>query len=220
MIGAGLGVLLPLLLTAAPARASVILSLSDAVAAPGDTGDYLDATLTNTGPAITVAAFSFGVSVAPGSGVNFTSVTTDTVVHPYIFAGNSLFAPDITNPGQTLPSNAIGASDVPADPFGFTSLATGESLALGHILFNVDSSASPGAVAVIVTAYPFTSLADKDANNINIDSLVGGTIHINAAITPIPGTSLLFVTALAGLTLVLRKRSDTEKVPPGERRRT
>jgi hypothetical protein len=85
------------LLGSAPAKADVVISIQSPLNAnAGDTGDSFDVTLTNTGPsAVSIAAFTFEISAA-NTDMTFTDANTGTGLAPYIFAGNSLFGPDIT----------------------------------------------------------------------------------------------------------------------------
>src|SRR5450631_1810049 len=85
---------LALLSLAAPARADIILSVQSVAGAPGSSGNF-DVLLTNTGPSIqNIAGFAFELSTAD-TNITFTDVTTSTTTASYIFAGDSLFGPDI-----------------------------------------------------------------------------------------------------------------------------
>src|SRR5262249_3004242 len=136
-------------------RADLIVSVGSTSVDAGTTGNPLDVELTNTGPAaVTIGGFSFGVSIA-NPDISFTDANTSTVLQ-YIFAGNSLFGPDLTGPtsGQSL-----NTSDVFAGANNGTTLGAGTTVGIGHLLFDVAALAGPGSFAVNLSA-PFTSLSD------------------------------------------------------------
>ena len=135
-----------------PAHAGVILAL-DSVTSNGGDG-YLQLTLTNTvgSSAINVGGFSFGLSVANGSGVTFgfpslPSTVVDVVTASnYIFAANSLFGPDISLSGfGTTEAYAADNFDTPS---GGTVVNGGETYGLGRIYYNL-SGGAPGLLPQI-----------------------------------------------------------------------
>ena len=166
-------------------------------AAPGSTGNQFDVTLTNTGPsAISVAGFNFSVSVVNPL-IAFTGATTGTIA-PYIFAGQSLFGPDLTGP---VSAQSIAASDLFDTPLAGALISANSTVGLGRISFNVASGATPGVFAVTFAGFPGTSLSDPAGTDIAIGSLVSGTITIiGTTPTPEPSTgSMLLVSLLVGL---------------------
>lgn len=180
---------------AQPARADVVLNIQSATAAPGSTGNSLDITLQNTGPSsIDVGAFSFEIST-PSSTINLTSATTSTVLATYIFSigGNhSFFGPTIS----TLTGQTLDASDA-YNPFGTGQVvASGATVGLGHITFDVGSSTTPGNYLVSFTAAPSTSLSDPAGNPITITTLNTGTINVTSAV-PEPSPPVLACVAAA-----------------------
>lgn len=183
--------LMVLLLSPAGARASLIVSVGSATAAPGSSGNGLDVELSNTGPsAVTIAAFSFGV-ITPNLNISFTDANTSTVSSPYIFVGNSLFGPDLTGPtsGQSL-----ATSDVFATVLAGATLNAGTTVGLGHLLFNVSSAATGGVSPVTLSAFPVTSLADPTGNNVAFQTLSPGQITITgAAAVPEPSTAVMLL---------------------------
>lgn len=197
---------LPLLYAAAimafavpPARATFIITVGNATAAAGSTGNSFDVTLTNTGnTAQTFGAFSFEIT-AGSPNITFTSATTATN-DTYIFNGDSAFGPTLSStPGQSLT-----ASDASASGNG-DSVAAGATVGLGHIFFDVAPGTSPGPILVTLSGNPGTSLADANfpANNIPFTG-VNGTITVTGfAATPEPAT---LTYCLAGL-LTLAGRS-------------
>ncbi len=70
------------------------MSLANLTGPTAGSGTF-EVLLTNTGPSVAVAAFSFEVTVDPSSGVQFAGATTETVSAPYIFEDNSLFSPSL-----------------------------------------------------------------------------------------------------------------------------
>jgi len=179
--------------TALPARASIIVSVQSVSASTGTSGNTLEVDVQNTGTPVDVAAFSFEISVAASSGVTFTGADINTSNSTYIFAGNSLFGPNIAfATGTTLDALDIATA-------GFTTLGTNATLGLGRVFFDVAASApvSPPPVTVSLTDYPATSLTDPNLGNIPIDTLNSGTITIT------PGTAIPEPSALISATLGL-----------------
>ena len=137
-------------------------------------------------------------------------MTTSTTA-PYIFVGNSFFGPDITIYGDpNVPGQTIAASDLYATPGGSVSLASGASVGLGEVLFDVTSAASPGSFSVDFTGGNgvANSLSDDSGNNVTIDNLNSGSI------TAVPEPSTLVVATgtlvLAGIgSFWARRRSST-----------
>src|ERR1017187_3817383 len=85
------------------ARGAIIVSVQPVTAAAGGSGAF-DVSLTNTGPStIIVGAFTFGISIN-NQAISFTDANISTLLDGYIFAGHSLFGPDLTGPisGQSL----------------------------------------------------------------------------------------------------------------------
>src|SRR5690242_12235791 len=69
-----------------PARANMIITIGSAVATQGSSGDFLDVTLTNSGPGTqNIAAFTFEISVT-NANITFTQVNISTA-GTYIFNG-------------------------------------------------------------------------------------------------------------------------------------
>lgn len=186
------------LLTAPLARADLVISVASATVNPGTVNDALDVSLLNNGPAaVTIGAFSFGVSVTDPD-ITFIGATTSTGTS-YIFAGDSLFGPGIgTAAGQSLT-----ASDV-FDIIGSGAIvAAGGSVGLGHVLFDVAPNAAGGVFAVSLSA-PQSSLADPSSANIPINSLVNGQISIAAQGVPEPPP--IWAGFFALLSVVLARR--------------
>jgi|SRR5271157_1272802 len=184
---------------AIPARAGMIVTAQSVSSSDG----ALDVFLTNTGPsAVKIAAFSFEVNVS-SSQVTFTDATFKTTTNPYIFAGNSLFGPDIltsiSNGGQTLDAadSTFNAFDV--------SVGSGDKVGLGHVLFTTSGTLTSDAT-VSFTGFPSTSLADAAGTNVPIDAITNGTIS-PGAIIPEPSSLILATIGLAtwGATWFLRR---------------
>ncbi len=196
------------LCAARPAAAAINLALSPATAtvAAGSDDDAFDVTLTNTGPSsIDVAAFAFEFSTS-SSYIDFTGATTSTTAAPYIFAGSSLFGPNIT---ASATGGTLEASDISILSSGVT-VAAGSTVGLGHILFNVSSLAPASVVPVTFEAYPSTSLTGPTGNNITINALLSGDIDIQPGTMPVvPEPSMIMIYSvgigLAAVSQVLRK---------------
>ena len=175
-----------------PAHADLVVSVGSTTATAGSTANGLDVDLKNTGPsAITIDAFSFGVSVT-NLDINFTEANISTAA-AYIFAGDSLFGPTIS----TAVGSSLTASDV--DASGGIVVASGATVGLGHLLFDISPSAATGVFTVSLTGYPTTSLSDASANNIPITTLTDGQIQITGTQAVPEPSSLVF----GGLLLVL-----------------
>ena len=99
------------------ASASVIYSIEPVtpVAQPGDVGDVFEVLLNNTGPSISVGAFTFGVTTTD-TDITFVSADTSTTADPYIFAGYSL------DDDFSVPLNATSGSSLEADDASFPGL--------------------------------------------------------------------------------------------------
>jgi len=206
-------------LICSPARATTTFSIQPVTvnANPDDVGDTFDVVLTNNGPdPISVAAFEFEVSVTDPD-ITLTGADFSPSVHPYIFAGDSFdevnSLPLNTDSGQTL-----DGSDSTNDLMGIT-LTSGESLALGEVLFSVADPATPGPFTVSFTGSPAVSdsnnLTDPSFNPINVDDFSGGTIDISGVSTPEPSSFLLMLAGAATLAgWTLRRRLSSPIIRP------
>ena len=102
-------------------HAQMIMGITTNSFVAGSSTNSLDVTLTNTsGSAVTIAGFSFEITAA-SSNVNFEDVTTSTVSVGYIFAGNSLFGPDISSGGMP---GSYGQTISAADNFTTSNMGT------------------------------------------------------------------------------------------------
>jgi hypothetical protein len=172
------------LLGSTGALADVILTGQSVTVAAGSSNNAVEIDLTNSGPTdITVAAFSFGVQISD-SDVSFTDVTTGTT-STYIFAGNSLFGPDLTGPTS---GQSVIASDVFATPNKGAVLASGTTVGLGRISFDVAAGAASGSFPVNFLAFPTSSLSDPTPLDIHIDTLSPGGITILPTSVPEPSS--------------------------------
>jgi hypothetical protein len=192
-------------LVCAPAHASTIRALFSILPAtvyanPGDVGDAFDVILTDGGPgSISVQSFSFEVSVTDPA-ITLTGANFSTTPDSYIFAGDS-FDIDTSSALNTDSGQTLDASDLTNDGLGIT-LTSGESLALGQVLFNVAGNAAPGPLAVSFTGGTnFNNLSNPSGGNIPILSLTGDTIDV----APEPASAFLLGGALC-LLGVLRLR--------------
>jgi hypothetical protein len=192
------------------ARASLIVTAESVTASAGSSGDSFDLTLTNTGPsAVRIGDFSFGLSTS-STHVTFTAATTSTTTAFYIFDGLSLFGPTIST---TPPGQSLQASDVFSVPGSGTTIGAGVTLGLGHVLFNVDSSAPSGPIPVTLSPFPQTSLSDQNEGNVPLDVLVSGTITVPGRST-VPEPSTLLLGALGGALLLACSMRERQPTPP------
>ena len=188
---------------AVSARGSVMYSIDPSTSnvLPGSM-DAFDVVLTNMGSAITVGTFTFEVTVA-GTAVSFTGADFTPTSFPYIFAGTSVDE-DFSIPlySSIVPSQILDASDS-SDSAGVT-LASGESLSLGQVLFSVSKTATVGSsFAVTFTSSQGTnSLSSPTGGNIPINTLNSGMINI----TPEPSSAVLLIAGLTWLSFKARSR--------------
>jgi hypothetical protein len=189
-----------LLFAAGVAQADLIVAVQSVTASAGSTGDTLDVTLADTGPAaVTVQGFSFGLSpVNPG--ISFTAATTATTLASYIFGADSFFGPEI----DTSNGPSLTASDEDSTFLGVT-VSANSTVGLGHVFFNVASSVPAGQYSVNLTA-PATSLSDPANNDIPIDSLVAGTLTVTSRDGAVPEPSTWLLGLIGAVLLVSATR--------------
>jgi len=184
------------LFLSAGVHGSTIVSAQSVTASAGGAG-ALDISLTNTGPsALTFGAFTFGISTT-NTAISFTDAKTSTVLDGYIFAGHSLFGPDLTGPSS---GQSLSVSDVFATPLAGATVLSGATFDLGHILFTVAPNAAAGAFTVSLLANPATSFSDPSGNNIAVNTLTNGSVTISATTTPEPSSLFLL---FAGVPLLV-----------------
>jgi hypothetical protein len=166
-------------LSVIPAKAGVILSIESVSADQNTTGNFFDVLLTNTGPSdVTIDSFAFGF-LTTNVAIDFTDVTTSTTA-AYIFAGNSLFGPDLTGP---FTGQSVNTSDLAA--ISAVLISSGSTVGLGHVFFSVGGGA-PGDYGVDFVPLA-TSLADAAGDPVAITTLQGGIISI-ASTVPEPSS--------------------------------
>jgi hypothetical protein len=199
------------------ARASTTYSIQPPTvgASRGDVGDAFDVVLTNSGPSsISVAGFFFEVSVTDPD-ITLTGADFSTGSFTYIFAGDSFdqnnFLALNTTSGSTL-----DGSDSTNDGAGIT-LMSGQSLALGRVLFNISPTAATGPFTVSFTGTPAVtdanSLSDPAGAPITVGSFTSGTITITSSSVPEPSSLWL---VLGGMVAVAVRRTREAR---GDRRR-
>jgi MYXO-CTERM domain-containing protein len=201
-----------LALSAAPADAQLTLGTSPTSAVAGGSGAF-DITLTDVAGSFNVAGFTFGISVAPSSGVTFTGADMNTAAR-YIFFGNSLddiFSQPLST--STFPTTDVNAFDVAF--IGGTTVSAGDVFALGDISYAVAPGTAPGPVTVdFVGVGSFTSLSDSSGNAVAFTTN-DGTIEVNSSLasTPEPGAYAIFASlGLAGVTFLRRRRHESNCV--------
>jgi hypothetical protein len=185
---------------------------SPLTAIAGSSGNQFDVLLTNLGTtSVTIAAFTFELSTT-SSDVSFTGVDTTTGSIPYIFAGSSLFGPNITatNTGQD-----VSASDLFSVVGSGITLAAGQRIALGDVLFNVSATAPTETASLALAGFPSTSLSDELGNNLDVTSLAGGNILISRASSVSESKSVTFlIIGIAAIFCTLaRKRFSPTNTP-------
>lgn len=198
---ASLLVLAGFMLAAPRSHAALIFSVQPTGSySAGSTGNILDIVLTNTdGSAVTISGFSFGIT-SPTPNISFTAVSTST--NPaYVFAGNSLFGPDISV--SSLPGQSLSAQDL--HDTDFATVASGATVGLGHVTFDIAPGTAAGPILLSFVANE-SSLADGTSPSPSslAFQLTNGTINVTEAAIPEPATVAL--TALGLLTLGLRTR--------------
>jgi hypothetical protein len=195
-----------ILLTTAPARASLIISSQSVSAGRGSTGNPLEITLTNTGPsAVTVGGFTFEITTTDAN-ITFTVIDFSTTPSPYIFAGQSLFGPALS----TLPQGqTMDAQDVFAIFNSGATLASGATVGLGRALFNVASNAVLGPFAVTFVSGA-TSLADAAGSNLPISTPTAWQITVTTGTTATPEPSSVLMLGSVLLFLGWKRRSPSE----------
>jgi len=176
------------------AQAGLLLGIQSVSASAGTSGNQFEVALTNTGPApVSVAGFSFEISTA-NPDILFTLATTGTT-DPYVFGGESLFGPDITqSTGQSL-----RASDFFAIPGGGATLGPLVTVGLGEISFDVAGGTRSGIYTVSFSAFPLTSVSDANAAELQLGTS-RGTISV-LGVSSVPEPSGVFL-LLAGFLML------------------
>jgi hypothetical protein len=192
------------------ARADVIISVQP-VAVNTGTGGALDVTLENSGSnAITIAGFSFGFSI--GNPIAIFTGANESTSNTYIFIGDSFDVINGFSLNTTPPPNgqAVIASDLSNSGTGI-SIGVGDKVGLGHVLFDVDPAAAPGAFTVTLDPIG-TSLSDPSANAI-VATFENGSITVGSAGNA-PEPSVLALTSLGVLFAGCRYRLRRQNKPP------
>lgn len=189
-----------LTLAGGQARAALIVSAPTINVFTGTTGTF-DVLLQNTGPSVvSIGGTSFGI-MTTNPGITFTLANISTVTS-YIFAGNSLFGPDITISSGT----SLVASDSANSPIS-VNVASGATVGLGHVTYVISAGAAAGTFAITFSPAA-TSLSTGAGANIPITTLTNGSISVTA--TPEPA-SLSLVGGLAVLAGVLFKKKQAAR---------
>jgi hypothetical protein len=185
---------------ASPARAGLVLGIAADTATPGSSSNSFDVTLTNTGMnGLNIAGFSFELTTTSGD-VTFSAVNVYTQSASYIFGANSEFGPDVT---LSASGGTVSASDNYIVPNEGATLASGQTLDLGHVLFALAQNAASTPIQLMFSDYPDTGVnaADgyqyMDVSFAAPDALI---IPVGATVVPEPASVVL---ALQGL-FVLR----------------
>ena len=183
--------------------AGLMISGTNSNASAGGTGVF-DIELSNTelagGSSFAVSAFTFDISISPGSGIQFTDAVNTGTTNPYIFAGNSFAdasgAPLSFDP---FPNTGFIAFDATND-FSDVTVAPGDTFALARVSYSVAASATSGSFNVQFGL--FTELADSIGNLVPIESAIGPQITVSGGSTPtVPEPASVIIWILCGICL-------------------
>jgi len=178
---------------------TIQVATGDAVEA-GGTGS-IDVLLINDDVSREVSAFSFALSVAAGSGIEFTGVTTDTQFVSYIFGTPQL--PPLSF--DDFPTTEFTASDASFTLPGYATLSAHQYVGLARVSFSVASNAPIGVVPVWIVAGDNTMVLDALGAPIDLTIAPGAAITVIPA-TAIPEPSSLALLAIAGVSLAGLRR--------------
>ena len=200
------------------AQAGLIFGITTNVAHPGSSSNSLDVTLTNTGTTSAddalIAGFSFEITAASTdvtfngvststSSVTFNGVSTSTSSVPYIFAGNSLYGPDI-NLGIGAGGQSISAGDNYAPTNADITLAHGQTIGLGFVSFELSPTTPLNPIHVSFTAHPTTGV--NDSTGFQYAFVLPGNAQIDVT-SAVPEPSTLVTLGVGMLGLIVAKRS-------------
>ena len=192
------------------AQAGLIFGITTNVAHPGSSSNSLDVTLTNTGTTSAddalIAGFSFEITAA-STDVTFTGVSTSTNSVPYIFAGNSLYGPDI-NLGIGAGGQSIGAGDNYAIANADITLAHGQTIGLGFVNFELSPTTPLNPIDVTFTAYPTTGVNDSAGFEYAFNLPDNAQIHVTSTV-PEPSTLITLGIGVLGLMVAKKYRKKT-----------
>jgi hypothetical protein len=213
----GAAVFLLLVVLSGSARAGLVVSIANLTGPTAGAGTFevlLSSTESPGGLDFDVAAFSFGLSVPAGSGVEFTAADTATLSAPYLFAEVGIGSVD---PGFQLspdgfPITNFTAADV-ALAVPSVALHPGDVFGLGFIGYSVIPGGPGGTVQVSFDAVG-TSLSDPSGNAISFTTdASGGAIRISAVPEPnsltMVGMALFAVAIARGLRGVAMRPAGT-----------
>jgi hypothetical protein len=213
-----LSLALVLVLGPASVHADLTMSLDNLTGPTAGQGTF-EVLLTNTvstvGQSFDVASFSFQLMLPSASGVQFTSATSATASHPYIFAGTggASVDPNFTLSLDSFPNTGFAGSDT---EFTFASITVdpGTTFGLGLISYQVGANAPAGDVAIAFVALG-TSLTDAVGAPIAFATDDrNGVIPISGSAVPEPSSLLVALCGLgAGHVMCVRSR----RSPQGDR---
>jgi hypothetical protein len=183
---------------ATPSHAAFVITFPTNAPVHSSTGGHaFDVVLVNDGNfplgPFNLDAFNIQVAVPVNSGVRFTGVSNATAA-PYAFAGNSLgIVANISAGGSQIDWNDLSA-------FPPVVVGPGQTLGLGHVFYDVLSTAPNGSVSVTVN--PITTFSEFPTFTAIPYTTGNGTLTV---ITPAPPTAYVLIAA-AGLGFLRRFR--------------
>jgi hypothetical protein len=122
----------------------------------------------------------------------------DSTVDTYIFAGDSLFGPDISVQPPNLPGQTLEAEDSYDIPLSGATVAGGATVGLGDVTFNINPGTPFGLIPVSLIPLD-DSLSDASGNPI----AVSGT---DGAVNVVPEPGLGGLVGLVLLAAVITSR--------------
>lgn len=203
---------------AAPARAQIHVQIQPVTAAAGSHGNSFDVTIT-TDYLRFLKEFSLALSV-PTTDLTFMGISTGTAM-PYVFAGSSIFGPDISIQPPSLPGQAILADDQSGlFPNAFkppgAQLDARTTYGIGHVTFDVAASAPSGPIVVTIDPIhtAFAGYTPTEIQGLPHDLptvVIDGTVTITGGTPPVPEPvqSVLMGAGLGVLWLGIGRRRRT-----------